>query len=282
MLRSAVHRLTEKALLAAYSTRMAMPPRRDHHDLFLAEVIAIEQCAPQLRRITIQAPELRGFELVGPDEFVGLLIAPASANGTVVLPDLTEGRPAHALQAIPQEQRPALRWYTFRHLDADAGIATIDFVTHGTDHPGSGFALLARPGDSVGVYTRGATWIPTLSPQLLVADAAAAPALRAVLDALPAEAATQAHVVVTAPDPGYLEAGLEDAASALASMKVILCPTSEAPQEVLSYLSALPRPQLDYAWVCGESGLVKQVRGFLTSTWSLPKKSVTFSGYWRQ
>ena len=38
---------------------------------------------------------------------------------------------------------------------------------------------------------------------------------------------------------------------------------------------------LDYAWVCGESGLATSLRRHLVQEVGMDKRSITFSGYWK-
>ena len=38
---------------------------------------------------------------------------------------------------------------------------------------------------------------------------------------------------------------------------------------------------LDYAWLCGESGLATSLRRHLVQEVGMDKRSITFSGYWK-
>jgi NADPH-dependent ferric siderophore reductase len=39
---------------------------------------------------------------------------------------------------------------------------------------------------------------------------------------------------------------------------------------------------VDYAWVAGESSMIKLVRRHLVDTVGLPKAAVSFQGYWKR
>ncbi len=45
--------------------------------------------------------------------------------------------------------------------------------------------------------------------------------------------------------------------------------------------AALPTG-LPYAWLAGEAGLVKHTRRHLVRDRGVPKRAITFTGYWRQ
>ena len=41
------------------------------------------------------------------------------------------------------------------------------------------------------------------------------------------------------------------------------------------------RQDLDYAWLCGESGLATSLRRHLVQEIGMDKRAITFSGYWK-
>jgi NADPH-dependent ferric siderophore reductase len=58
---------------------------------------------------------------------------------------------------------------------------------------------------------------------------------------------------------------------------------ADGPRSVVEALGAVPLPaDVDYAWVAGESGMIKQVRRRLVNTVGLPKASISFQGYWKR
>jgi len=158
-----------------------VPPKPRTHRCFAVTVSEVADVAAHLRRITVQAPELRDYRPTGPDEYFGLVIPPAGKD--LVLPEPKGLNIRAELGAIPEESRPDLRWYTVRSHDPAAGRLLIDVVTHGDNGPGSAWALRTGPGDAVGLRTLTSAWRRTEAPQLLVADPSSAPALRAPVEA---------------------------------------------------------------------------------------------------
>jgi NADPH-dependent ferric siderophore reductase len=52
---------------------------------------------------------------------------------------------------------------------------------------------------------------------------------------------------------------------------------------VLDALKAADLPyDADYAWVVGESGMIKQARRHLVNAVGMPKASISFQGYWKR
>ncbi|WP_247886510.1 siderophore-interacting protein, partial [Azospirillum brasilense] len=99
------------------------------------------------------------------------------------------------------ERRPAVRYYTLRRVDADAGELDIDVVLHEDDRhsgeaPGADFARRARPGDLCGMSGPYGLGVSPASWYLLAGDETALPAIARILEELPDDARGTALIEV--------------------------------------------------------------------------------------
>ena len=257
-----------------------VPPKPRTHRCFAVTVSEVADVAAHLRRITVQAPELRDYRPTGPDEYFGLVIPPAGKD--LVLPEPKGLNIRAELGAIPEESRPDLRWYPVRSHDPAAGRLLIDVVTHGDNGPGSAWALRTGPGDAVGLRTLTSAWRRTEAPQLLVADPSSAPALRAIVEACSPVFRRRMHVRVVGPGPEYFEPGLTSLEPGLASMDVLYAPVEESAAAVVENLRDAGPLDVGYAWLCGEAGLAKAARRLVVREGGVARTEVLFSGYWRR
>jgi NADPH-dependent ferric siderophore reductase len=100
------------------------------------------------------------------------------------------------LQSPPPEQRPAIRKYTIREIDAAAGALAIDFVLHDDAGPGSAFAASVQIGDRIGMAGPGGRGLKQAERYLFLADETGLPALARMLEHLPAGATGLALVEI--------------------------------------------------------------------------------------
>nr|WP_252860342.1 siderophore-interacting protein [Corynebacterium ulcerans] len=130
--------MTTRPLTAFADHELRNSPAEPDHHLVQARVVGVTEIAPHLRRIELSSPDFHEWTLTGPDEFFGLVMPPEHLNTTSAFFPLLENLPRQeranlrsTLNAINEDERPALRWYTVRHLDAQRGIMTFDIATHG-------------------------------------------------------------------------------------------------------------------------------------------------------
>lgn len=269
--------LIEKAQYRLAKTRargaMAATPVARGHRLVEAQVIAVTSPAASVRRITLRAAEFVGLECVGADEYFGLLMP--GGSGQLVLPDAERFNIRAAVAEIPEGDRPVLRWYTVRRHDPGAGTVDVDIVTHGTDGPGSAWALGAAPGDRVGFRQCGALFLPGAASRLcFVVDETAAPGLAAILEAHDLD--PDCRIIVETPDVAHLtplpwHPGL-----------TVVTRDGAAPGErALGLLRELDTTSYDYFYLCGESDLAAACRRLLVTERGVVKQQVLFSGYWK-
>ncbi len=264
-----------------YRGAMADIAERDGHAQFEATVARVRDLNPVMRRITLAAPELTGYALAGPDEYFGLLMP--GVDGRLHLPDPERVNVRAAITEMPEDEQPGLRWYTIREIRRAQGEVDVDIVTHGDSGPGSAWATAAKVGDPVGFRSGGALYTSfDAQRQLFVADETAVPALLAILDERDRRGLSGlgdgvvAHV--EAPDAGVL-AGMDLPAEITVHERGEEAPGTAA----LAALAADPAATegLDYAWLCGESGLATSLRRHLVQEVGMDKKAITFSGYWK-
>jgi NADPH-dependent ferric siderophore reductase len=257
-------------------------------DSVLATVAAVDDLSPHLRRVTFVAPRIAEAVTAGPDQRIKVLLAPPDGSD-IKLPSGPEWYPEWC--AEPVEERFIMRTYTVRGLRPEVAELDIEFVLHGVNGPASAWVSEARPGDEVGLILpfavdttgtkgllhSGVDYVPpaTSVRRILVADETALPALAGILEQLPA--AAHATVFVEVPDardirplptPGFADI------------------TWITPTGAVSLLEALKSADLpydaDYAWVAGESSMIKSVRRHLVNAAGLPKAAVSFQGYWKR
>lgn len=248
-----------------------------------ATVTRIQTVTPTMRRITLSGDELKTVVDAGPDQYVKLFL-PASGHSTPQLPPPPSWEEPtswyRTYLTMPDAIRPPMRTYTIRGLRPKSGEVDIDFVLHGDTGPATRWANHAQPGDEVafmgphGLYSvpSTATW------QLLVGDETAVPAISAIVENAPADAHIRAFIEVQNDD----ERQPFDLADDIDIQWIRRGEAAHGHKLVEAIrATALPTGQ-PYAWVSGEAGMVKTVRRHLVSERGFDKKSITFTGYWRQ
>lgn len=254
------------------------------HKLFSATVARAETLNAHLSRLTFHANEFREHQLTGPDEFFGLLMPKPGHEFTAFNWEGSNIRAAVA--ALPEAQRPELRWYTIRQHRPEQGEIDVDIVTHGDEGPGSSWVLQAQAEDSVGIFTCAALWQANANDQLLIADATAIPALQHILEYLQTHAPERlatTNVIAVAPSASTYEHTLHDWSQRVARFHFLQSTPEGQPEDVIAVLDSwfngaakLP----DYVWVSGERALTKQIRKYATQDWNLSPEQVTFVPYW--
>ncbi|PRY55656.1 NADPH-dependent ferric siderophore reductase [Knoellia remsis] len=259
---------------------MASPVYRDSDAQFVMTVTAVRDLGHGLRRITFSANEFGDFRVCGADEYFGLVFPRGGAELT--LPDPGENVRA-AIAEMPDDVRPGLRWYTVRSQDPAASTIDVDIVTHGDSGPGSAWACTARVGDRVGFRSGGALYRghECDGRLLLVADETALPALAAILETHPADA-DRATIHVELPDEGMLTAYPVIAGTDVTvHRRTDGIPGSALLPALRADAATRGLRDVEYAWACGESGLVTETRRHLVKAVGLDRHSVLFSGYWK-
>ncbi|MBI8989688.1 siderophore-interacting protein [Corynebacterium meridianum] len=281
-LRNTLYRTTMKTMSAVMKHNMAMPADAEiREELVRAGVTSAQTLSPQLRRIALGAPEFRGLNSAGPDEYVALIMP--GEGKPLTMPDPTILNPRAALAAIDEDLRPSMRYYTIRRIHPDSAEMVIDIVTHGDSGPGSAWALRATEGDEVGVRFLSAAYREPDGPQLLVADSTAAPALSAILESVDETARSRTHTIVIAESDDLLAPDLARLVSGIGSCTRLTASPGDAPSAGIAAIDALPVAvdDLAYAWICGEQSIATALRRHLVKERGMDRKKIFFSGYWR-
>jgi NADPH-dependent ferric siderophore reductase len=262
-------------------------------DSVLATVAAIDDLSPHLRRATFVAPRIADVVTAGPDQRIKVLLSPPD-GGVLRLPTGDDWYSAWC--ATPVDERFIMRTYTVRALRPEVSELDIEFVLHGVNGPASAWVSDVTLGAEVGLILpfavdttstkgllmSGVDYVPPASSirRVLVADETALPALAGILEQLPAGVQATAFVEVPdirdirlLPSPGRVD--------------VTWIPhtggPTDGPKSLLEALKFATLPfDVDYAWVAGESGMIKQVRRHLVNTVGLPKPAISFQGYWKR
>jgi NADPH-dependent ferric siderophore reductase len=164
------------------------------------------------------------------------------------------------MDTLPRNELPPRRTYTIRSAQDDE--LTIDFVYHGDSGRAGPWAANARPGDELYFLGPGGAYTPdpTADWHLLVGDEAALPAIGAALERLPADARVTAIIGSNEPQDLPHDVTWVDPADVVATVSNLTLPAGRG-----------------HAFVHGEAGLVKQLRGLVSDV-----DQVSISGYWRR
>lgn len=241
--------------------------------MFAATVTAVRDLTPHMRRLTVTAPEFADYSPVGPDEYLGLLM-PREPDAPLVLPrDEGSDNIRAAVAAIPEQERPDLRWYTLRDHRPERLEIDIDFVVHGDEGPGTRFAGRAEVGSVLGIRECTALYAPMSETRtrVIVGDESAIPAIARILEGTEAR---ETHVFIEIADAAEKQDLAADVTwvereGELPGIRLLAAVRT----------AALPA-EIDYAWVCGERFAVQEVRRHLVDR-GVTKDRITFSGYWR-
>lgn len=269
-----------RAAQLAYSRSMAMPLERTEHRCVPGTVTAAAEVAPWLRRLTLHVPGLQGYEVLGPDEYVGLVMPQPGTR----LPDLsaiTGPNPRPVIGAMPEEIRPDVRWYTVRAWRPELHELDVEVVLHPEgqveEGPGASWVRVVRPGAEVAVQTGTACYHPPAEArvQLVAGDETAYPALAAIIEAARGTD-RELHVFLEQGQDGVLPALPRPGRGSL----TLVSRAGREGEALLGAVAAADLPALDYGWVCGEQELAATVRKHLVGERGLRKTSVFFSAYW--
>ncbi|MEU5948848.1 siderophore-interacting protein [Micromonospora sp. NPDC047465] len=253
---------------------------------YAAQVVGARRIGASLIRITLGGPELADFAGGGRDQSVSLFL-PHPGQPAPVLPVEAGADWFGAYRAMDPDVRAVMRSYTIREQRPECAEVDIDFVSHGDTGPASRWAGHALPGDRVVLLgpavrdNRSVCFRPPAGTDsvLLVADETALPAAAGILAWLPADARVRAWIEV--PDVADIQE-LSTAARAEVSW-VVRGGTAPGSTLLADAVRAARLPAgTPYAWVAGESSMVRAVRRHLVGERGLDRRHVTFAGYWRR
>ncbi|WP_219413912.1 siderophore-interacting protein [Pseudonocardia nigra] len=238
----------------------------------LLQVRRSERVTPRMIRVTLGGKELAGFGGDGPDRRIKMFF-PVPGQERPAVPRAASGGPVWPTG----EPRPAIRTYTVRRFDADAGELDVDFVLHEGHGPAAAWARDARPGAWVGVSEPGGRYEPDPGADfhVVIGDETALPAVATVLEALPAGVPAVAFLEVA-------DAGEEQKLPGSARIHWVHRGAREAGGPLAEAVRTAEFPAgAGQAWLSGESGCVRDLRKHLLDDRGLDRRKVYATGYWR-
>lgn len=303
--------------LSATTVKDARPSYRP----FEATVARITGLSATFRRVTFTGNDLGVFGTDGLDQRIKIVLPVGGDFGAMDWADehmIASGAWYQQWRSLPADQRAPFRTYTVRAVRPELREVDVDFVVHGDGGPAARWILDAAEGDQViivGPDARsldsavGIDWHPgDATTVLLAGDETAAPAICSILESLPAGVRATAFIEVphvndaqpieSAADVTLRwiarDSGEERLATAvaewLAKHPAEFAPAIAASAQLVEDIDvdvdmlwdspAESRGQF-YAWLAGESAMIKSLRRLLVTETGIDRSRVAFMGYWR-
>ncbi|MFC8226607.1 siderophore-interacting protein [Streptomyces sp. NPDC057287] len=233
---------------------------------------------PGFASVTLGGPAVRDLEVAGRDQAVRLFF-PREGQTGLRMPTLSNEAWIAQLLLVPKSARPWVRNLTIRRARRADDEIDIEFALHG-DSPMSSWVRRAEPGDPAGIFDIGTTYrLPEhAEAQLLVGDETALPAILSILDGTQLPPTDVYLEVAAAADIRPVEAPAGVRIDWLSRDDADLRPGTLALEA--GRRATLPSGRF-YTWVAGESGLATSVRRHLVDDRGVPKRDISFIGYWR-
>ena len=259
-----------------------------------ASVVRTERVSPHVQRVTLGGHDVERLEWLGFDQWVRLALPVAEETRFDGLSDRFGLGGYFKYLSLPRGTRPVIRNYTLRRERAVGPSGgreiDVDFVVHGDQGVAGPWSVAARPGERVALIDQGCGWRPVdgAHASLVVADESAMPAALGVLRDLDPDARGRAIIEVfdeadrqsvEAPAGFAVDWVVRDphaapGSAALAALRAVEASAAE------SWLGCAPAEL--YAFCVGEQALATGARRHLVNELGVPKRRVTFSGYWRR
>lgn len=234
---------------------------------------------PGFASVTLGGPAVRDLTVAGDDQAVRLFF-PREGQGALRMPTASSEAWMAQVLLMPKSVRPYVRNLTVRRVRPADDEIDIEFALHG-DAPMSSWARRAGPGDPAGIFDMGTMYrLPEHARgQLLVGDESALPAVLSILDGTPPSLPTEVYLeVAAAADVRPVEVPAGVRVHWLSRDDEDLRPGTLALDAVRR--ATLPAGRF-YTWVAGESRLATSVRRHLVNDRGVPKRDISFFGYWR-
>jgi NADPH-dependent ferric siderophore reductase len=251
------------------------------------QVISSEQLTPHMIRLVLGGT---GFDTFKPSEFADSYVKIVIVRDDVEVDVLPQPLTLDSFNELPEEQRPFVRTYTVRRVDADRCEITVDFVVHGEHGVAGPWASSAQPGQPAYLMGPSGAYSPNLDADwhLLAADEAGLPALGAALDALPPNAVGWAFIEVSGPDdeiPLSAPEGVE-VRWVYRGGRADLVPEDQAGDNAPLIASVTQAPWLPgqpHVFIHGEAqAVMHNLRPYIRNERGVEAKWASISGYWRR
>ena len=246
--------------------------RREPPRFRRATVARVSAMSPHMVRVTLTGRELDGLRVDEPAASVRLLL-PSPGSPALVLPTWAGNE-----FRWPDGSRALIRTLTPVRADGLAHELDLDIVLHGVG-VASDWARAATLGDPAAISGPGRGYAIDLdaTDYVIAGDESAIPAMRQLVEALPAAAAIGVFIEVALPDarialpslPGRTVTWLDRAAAAL-------------PGDALFH--AMTRADIGpgtRVWVAGEAAAVQRIRRHLFTERGVERAHATVRGYWK-
>jgi NADPH-dependent ferric siderophore reductase len=163
------------------------------------EVVRSQQLTPHLTRVVLGG---KGFDTFTPNEYTDAYVKIVFVRDDVDVGALPQPLTLDSFNELPLEQRPTVRTYTVRRVDADRREIAIDFVVHGEHGVAGPWAAAATPGQPAYLTSPNGAYAPDPAADwhLFAGDEAAVPAIGAALEALPDNAIGKVFIEVAGPE----------------------------------------------------------------------------------
>lgn len=163
------------------------------------EVVRTEQLTPHLIRVVLGG---EGFDTFTPNDNTDSYVKIAFVPDRVDVAALPQPLTMDSFNELPAEDRPTVRTYTVRRVDAERREISIDFVVHGEHGVAGPWAASAVPGQPAYVTSPNGAYAPDPAADwhLFAGDEAAIPAISTALEALPDNAIGQVFIEVAGPE----------------------------------------------------------------------------------
>ncbi|MEU1299137.1 MULTISPECIES: siderophore-interacting protein [Streptomyces] len=247
--------------------------------MITVEVRRREFLTPGFASVTLGGPAVRDLVVAGNDQAVRLFF-PREGQTALRMPTVSNEAWIAQLMLLPKSVRPWVRNLTIRRARPADDEIDIEFAVHG-DSPMSSWVRRAEPGDPAGIFDIGTMYrLPEHAEgQLLVGDETALPAILSILDGTPPSLATEVYLeVAAAADIRSVEAPAGARIHWFSRDDEDLRPGTLALDAVRR--ASLPSGRF-YIWVAGESRLATTLRRHLVNDRGVPKRDISFFGYWR-
>lgn len=233
-------------------------------------VARVEHVAPKMVRVALSGAELQGFTSLGFDDHVKLFF-PGTKEGSAI-----------ASHSLKEASSPAMRDFTPRRLDLQAGELWIDFFLHEAG-PATNWASQVTVGESIEVG--GPKSSTVISPQgidshVFIGDETALPAISRRLEELPVGARALVVLEVDAnsrwPTPESL--------AELEVVWVIRKTSVDAPaHDLTDRLRTLTFPPGQcFVWVALEFHAARAIRRYLREERGIEKDWIKAAAYWQR
>jgi NADPH-dependent ferric siderophore reductase len=244
---------------------------------FVTSVARVEEVHPHLRRIVFGGGDLAGFEPLGPDTFVYVLLPPP--GGTELTVDAAFTWEAH--RRTPEEERAVGAYYTVRRWDPVRREIEALFVLHGDEGHASAWAGRAAVGDPVALWGPRTSYAPPADTEwyLLVADETGLPAVAAIIESLPEQVPVRVLAEVGSVDEHQPLPERDTVEVTWLHRDGVPAGTTTLLADAVSGLSW--RGGRAYAFGGGESRAMTDVRAHLRRVVGLRRDQVSMVAYWR-